>query len=65
MKQTSRLLLLTLLVLLGACGKKGPLYLPPDKVPLIRPIPATPAEPLNKSESEDTDKTPPTDTLQP
>jgi len=61
MKQTGKLARLLLLALLGvlvcACGKKGPLYLPPGKAPLIKPVPEAPAEPLDKSESESEKKT--------
>ncbi len=60
MKQAGKLARLSILLLLGvvvcACGKKGPLYLPPGKAPLITPVPEAPTTPLKKSEPEETDK---------
>ena len=48
-KQMSiRIRFLCLLLILGglsACGKKGPLYLPPGMIPVLKPIPESTVEP--------------------
>ncbi len=64
MKQTGWFVGLCLLVLLGstlsACGKKGPLYLPADKLPKTQPVPAaiedTAPESANSKKPNDRDK---------
>jgi len=66
MKQTGRLVRLSLFGLLcaalatslSACGKRGPLYLPADKVPKTQQAPAsqTSIAPQDKPVAEDTDK---------
>lgn len=51
--------------LLTACGKKGPLYLPPGKMPVIQPTPAaTPAtDPSSDRKAEDDREKPQTPTV--
>jgi predicted small lipoprotein YifL len=54
MRQTLPLVVLLLTITLGACGTRGPLYLPPPRIkpPVSAPAPvpaadpATPAEPI-------------------
>ncbi len=57
---------LCLLLVLGAlvaCGKKGPLYLPPGMIPVIKPVPEesteeSTVEPAATPTVKNTDKTP-------
>lgn len=64
MKQTGKFVGLCLLVLLGstlsACGKKGPLYLPPDKLAKTPTLPVaiedTASESDNRKKTKDSDK---------
>ena len=53
-----RLGLLLVFSTLIACGKKGPLYVPADKIPKpqIILVPASAAAPEQKKEAEDTGK---------
>ncbi len=63
---------LCLLLILGAlvaCGKKGPLYLPPGMIPVVKPVPeatvkSTTELPVTPA-AEDRDKTTPGDKPQP
>lgn len=53
------LCLLLMLGALSACGKKGPLYLPPGMIPVLKPIPESTVEPAAEpavSPATDADK---------
>jgi predicted small lipoprotein YifL len=44
-----------ILALLGACGQKGPLYLPDKKASVVKPVTAAPQAP-QPSDATDTEK---------
>lgn len=58
------LCLVLMLSALSACGKKGPLYLPPGMIPVIKSVPQEPTvestvEPAATPAVKNTNKTPP------
>ncbi len=60
----SRFLCLALILCaLSACGKKGPLYLPPGMIPVLKPVPESTVEPTTEPATvpaaKNTDKTSP------
>jgi predicted small lipoprotein YifL len=61
-----RLLLLSLVCLLAACGQKGPLFLPATPVVVVMPpVAVQPAESIPGSTEESSQNTPPAAPAQP
>ncbi|WP_372017874.1 LPS translocon maturation chaperone LptM [Pseudoxanthomonas sp. 10H] len=54
MKTTTLLAASVSVLLLAACGNKGPLVMPQKPVPVEEPAPAAPADPAEPAEPADT-----------